>query len=211
VDNVDKKLKTYYHNDRIVSLLYILQVSLLSVLTTMTSSMDVKMGNKPERLYNFYKSLARYEELRESDYENHIGFIFMLMKNYYSKYSYLLYIDSTYLSMMERLHRTIKPIIYKDSKEGDYFKILEIQSFLKVEKSTKKVLERYLKTLCLYFSKTRLPSVLNREIAGYLFGDITEIVFLLPPKETLRIQRLHRVNYKSLKKTTKTTKKTCVK
>ena len=179
----------------------------LSFFLSLEMTMDVKMGSKPEKLYIFYESLKRYEELRESDYENHMGFISILMKHYYSKYTYLLYVDSTYLSMIERLETVIKPIIYSRDLSRDLSRDCYIRSFLKVEKGIKKVLEYYLKTLCLYLSKTRLPCVLNREIAGYLFGNISETVFVLPPKELLRIKRSHRVNYKNLK----TSKKTSVK
>ena len=57
-----------------------------------------------------------------------------------------------------------------------------------LKKYSVKVIRLFVSDLCLCLSLTPLPSVLVREVAGYLFGDMNAM-FPAPKKEVLRVHR----------------------
>jgi hypothetical protein len=108
-----------------------------------------------------------------------VSYYIKRMLMYYVKFPLFMYNDASYWSMFDDVNiiLTMTP-----SRE----KAMSVQANMK--KHSRIVMRLFVSDLCLCLSHTPLPSVLVREVAGYLFGDMNAM-FPAPKKEVLRVHR----------------------
>jgi hypothetical protein len=143
-----------------------------------------------ETTQRYYFHTQRHETLHNWE-SNNVSFYMKRMLMHYVKYPLLMYDDASYWSMFDNVNiiLTLPP-----SNEKAFSRQVTM------EKHSRIVMRLFVSDLCLCLSVTPLPSVLVREVAGYLFGDT---MFPTPKKEVLRVHRAIKVSTQAAVKAAK--------
>jgi hypothetical protein len=134
-----------------------------------------KVSIESTKHYYFH---TQHETLHDWE-SNNVSYYMKRMLMHYSKFPLLMYDDATYWSMFDKVNiiQAMTP-----SREKELLRQVTLNKY------TRTVIRLFISDLCLCLSITPLPSVLAREVAGYLFGDM-DTMFPAPKKEVPRVHR----------------------